>query len=138
MKTKTFFIVTAAIEVGAGLALLVSPSLAVSILIDAPFGTLADSVVGRVAGAALLSLGAACWLARKDALSSAGKGLVAAMSLYNLAAFVVLAYAGLGLHFAGIGLWPAVGVHALMAVWCIACLRSGGQINPVESPGTTQ
>jgi hypothetical protein len=71
MRTKLLFIVTAAIEEGTGLALLVSPALLAAILTGAAFDTLADSVVGRVAGAALLTLGLACWLARNDKQSRA-------------------------------------------------------------------
>jgi len=57
LKTRLLFIVTALLEVGIGLALLLSPALAVAIMIGAPFETKADSVVGRVGGAALLALG---------------------------------------------------------------------------------
>jgi hypothetical protein len=89
-----------------------------AILIGAPFETKADSVVGRVAGAALLSLGVASWLARNDEHDRAATGLIVSLLLYNFAAFVVLAYAGLGLRLFGIGLWPAVLLHAVMAVWC--------------------
>ncbi len=123
MRTKLLFIVTAVIEVGAGLPLLVSPALAVSVLIGAPFDTSADSVVGRVAGAALLALGLACWMARNDEQSRAATGLIVSMLLYNAAAVVVLAYAGLGWRLFAVGLWPTVVLHALMAVWCLACLR---------------
>jgi hypothetical protein len=122
MKTKPLFIATAVIEAGTGLALLLSPVLLASILIGAPFDTPADSVVGRVGGAALLALALACWCAREDGKSRAGRGVVAAMLLYNVAAVVVLAYAGIGLGLAGIGLWPAVVLHTAMAVWCLVCI----------------
>ena len=122
MKTKPLFIATAVIEVGAGLALLVSPALAASILIGAPFDTPADSVVGRVAGAALLALALACWRARDDEHNRAAAGIVSGMLLYNAVAVMVLADAGIVLHLSGIGLWPAVVLHAAMAVWCLVCL----------------
>ena len=122
VKTKPLFIATAAIEVGAGLALIVSPALAASILIGAPFDTPADSVVGRVAGAALLALALACWRARDDEHNRAAAGIVSGMLLYNAVAVMVLADAGIVLHMSGIGLWPAVVLHAAMAVWCLVCL----------------
>jgi hypothetical protein len=67
MRIKPLFMVTAVLEVSTGLALLVSPALVASILIGAPFDTPADSIVGRVAGAALLALGLARgWAAHAD------------------------------------------------------------------------
>ena len=80
--------------------------------------------MARVAGAALLSLGLACWLARDDGRSPAGRGIVAAVLLYNVAVIAVFGYTNLGLGIAGVGLWPAVGVHTVLGVWCVACLRS--------------
>ena len=123
MKPKSLFVVTAVIEVGIGLALLVSPALPASILIGAPLDTPAGLVVGRLAGAALIALGLACWGARQDEHNRAATGIVSAMLLYNVAAVVVLAFAGLGWRLFGAGLWLAVVLHALMAVWCLACLR---------------
>lgn len=113
----------AAMEVAIGLALLVSPSLPVSLLLGVSLDTAGALMVARVAGAALLSLGVACWLARDDGQSRATRGLIAAMLLYNVAATALLAFAGLGLELAGVGLWPTVVIHAALAVWCISCLR---------------
>jgi hypothetical protein len=62
---KTLLIAKAAVEVLAGLALAFFPSLSVSILLGSPLDTPAGTVVARIAAAALLTLGIACWLARK-------------------------------------------------------------------------
>jgi len=121
---KNLLTVTAGIEAATGLALLGLPSLVVSLLLGGSLDTPAALVVARVTGAALLSLGVACWLARNDEKSRAAVGVVTAMLMYNVAAVAVLAYAGIGLGLSGIGLWPAVLLHAALAAWCIACLRT--------------
>ena len=122
MTIKTLFIVTAVVEAGIGVALLLSPSAPVAILLGASLDTPAGFVVARVAGAALLSLGIACWLAHYDEKSCAARGLVTAMLFYNVAAVAVLVYAGIGLGLSGIGLWPAVLLHSVLVVWCLVCL----------------
>ena len=45
------------------------------------------------------------------------------MLMYNIVATAVLAFAGIGLGLHGVALWPAVILHAAMALWCLACLR---------------
>jgi hypothetical protein len=124
---KSLYTVTAAIELGAGLALLCSPSATVVLLVGSGLDTSAAAMLGRVAGAALLALGLACWIARDDTQSRATRGLVVAMLTYNLVATAVLAFAGISLAVYGVALWPAVILHAAMAVWCGACLRRGPQ-----------
>jgi len=123
-STRTLLVVTAAIEAAIGVALALSPSVPVSLLLGASLDSPGGLVIGRVAGAALLSLGLGCWLARNDEQSRAARGLIGAMLLYNAAAVSVLVYAGIGLGLSGIGLWPAVILHAALAIWCIACLRN--------------
>jgi hypothetical protein len=120
---KTLQIVSAMIELGAGLALLSYPSVAVAFLIGAPLEGPAVMTVARVCGAGLLTLGIACWLARGDAQSRAANGLIAAMLFYDVAVAVVLAYSAIGNGLYGVALWPAVILHAAMSVWCVACLR---------------
>ena len=43
--------------------------------------------------------------------------------IYDLAAASLLACAGMFLDMVGIALWPAVVVHVVLSVWCVACLR---------------
>src|SRR6266436_156804 len=114
---------TAIIETATGLGLLAVPSVVVRLLLGSPLGTSAAVMLARVAGAALLALGVACWLARDDTQSRATRGLVVAMLIYNIAATAFLAFAGIGLGLHGVALWPAVVLHATMGAWCGACLR---------------
>lgn len=123
---NSFLIVTALIEVGAGLALLAMPSLAASVLVGAPLDSPVSLVVARITGAALLSLGIACWLARDDAGGRTVRGLVAAMLVYNLGAAAVLMHARLGFGLNGMGLWPVVLMHIALSVWGVMCLQGKG------------
>jgi hypothetical protein len=117
--------VTGACEAAIGLTLIVAPSLVASLLLGVPLDTSAGVTVARVAGSALLALGLACWLARDDAQSSATRGLIAAILLYNLAVIAILAHARFGLELSGIGFWPTVVIHAALAVWCVMSRRTG-------------
>jgi hypothetical protein len=116
-------IASAIIELGAGLALLCSPGAAAMLLIGAPLEGPAALIVARVCGAGLLTLGVACWLARGDTQSRAARGLIAAMLLYDVIVAALLTFAALGMDLRGLALWPAVVLHGLMSVWCVACLR---------------
>ena len=114
---RKLLIVTVLVETPIGLMLLLSPPLVAGLLLGASLDAPA-LIVGRIAGAALLSLGVACWLARDDGPSLALRGLIAAMLLYNCAAVAVLAHAGAVVGLVGVLMWPAVALHAALAVWC--------------------
>ena len=120
---KRFLTMTAILEGATGLALIAMPVMVVRLLLGAEISG-ASIPLGRVAGAALLALGVACLLARDDTQSRATRGLVVAMLMYNIPATAVLAFADIALGLHGVALWPAVILHAVMAVWCGACLRS--------------
>ncbi len=131
--TRSLLATTAAIEAGTGVALVISPSSAVLALLGSPLDPTAGSVIGRFLGAALLSLGTACWIARDDALGRSGRCLVAVMLVYNVAAVALLGQAFIGLGIAGVLLWPAILLHALLAVWCVVGLRSARRTSASES-----
>jgi hypothetical protein len=119
---KRLLMISAIVEAPTGLGLITVPAVVVRLLLGSPLDTPAAVTLGRVAGAALLALGIACWLARDDTHSRAARGLVATMLLYNLAVAALLADAGISLRLQGLALWPAVILHAVMAVWCAASL----------------
>src|SRR3954470_13061607 len=106
MAAGKLLIVTALAETATGLLLLVSPPLVIALLLGASLDAPAALVVARMAGAALLSLGGACWLARNDGPNRGGPGLVAAMLLYNSVAVGVLAHAGAVAMLVGVLTWP--------------------------------
>jgi hypothetical protein len=118
---KRLLIITSIIELPTGLGLIAVPSVVAHLLLNSEISGAAIPL-GRVAGGALLTLGVASWLASYDEQSCAARGLVSAMVLYNIGAALILALAGIRSGFVGIALWPAVILHAVMAVWCIACL----------------
>jgi hypothetical protein len=118
MVDRKLLIVTALVETATGSILLVSPTLVVALLLGASLDAPAALVVARMAGAALLSLGCACWLARNDPQRGAARALVAAMLVYNVGAVVILADAGIRSLLAGVALWPVVVVHGAMTGWC--------------------
>ena len=119
---RILLIISSVIEAAIGLALVLSPSVPVSLLLGASLDAPAALVAARIAGAALLSLALGCWLARNDAPSRAARGLITALLVYNAAATAILVHAGTGLGLSGIGLWPTVVLHAALAIWCLACL----------------
>jgi hypothetical protein len=119
---KSLLTISAALEAGTGVTLAVAPSSVALLLLGSPLDSPASGVIGRVLGAALFSLGAACWFAR-EAQGRATAGLIAAMLMYNIAVVSLLGYARIGSGMSGVGLLPAIILHAAMGVWCVACLR---------------
>ena len=116
---KLLLIVMAIIEAPAGIALLVMPAAAVSMLLGVPLDTSAGLVAARIAGAALVALAIACWQARNGERESPATGVVMAMLFYNFAAALVLVYAGIRLNLHGALLWPALVLHFCLGGWCV-------------------
>jgi hypothetical protein len=104
--------VAAAIEAATGLALIIYPQAVAGLLLGADLAG-AGIAVGRVAGIALLSLGLACWMSRKDANNSAA---LAAMLNYNLLVTAYLVYVVFGGELVGILLWPVIAIHTVLTL----------------------
>ena len=126
---RKLLIVTTVVETPIGVMLLLFPPLVARCLLGVSLDAPAALIVGRIAGAALLSLSGACWLSRDDGPSRARRGLVAAMLLYNSVALAVLANAAVGGRLVGVLMWPAVALHAVLAVWCIAAIGPSVRAN---------
>jgi len=119
---KLLLIIAAVLEAGAGLTLLLIPTVAVTALLGAPLDTSAGLVAARIAGAALAGLAIACWQARNGERGSPATGVVEAMSFYNFAGAMVLVYAGTRLDLRSALLWPAIVLHLCLGVWCVSNL----------------
>jgi hypothetical protein len=122
MNRAYFFIVTACLEVVAGLLLLVIPTVPLALLLGVDQAPPEMTCLARITGAALLALGVACWPGRADKHSPLPSGLITGVLIYDVAAAGILAYTGLYLRLASIALWPAVRAPSALAVWCVGCL----------------
>lgn len=116
MSTRPLFVVTAALEVLAGLTLLVAPAAVIRLLFGPAVDLFPAAGIVRLTGGALLALGAACWWARHDERSQASTALVGALLLYN-AAVVALALGG-AIGALGPLQWGAALLHGGQAIWC--------------------
>ena len=90
-------------EAATGMALLIAPALVGRLLLGDELAGIAIPVA-RVAGIALIALGISCW---------PGPPLIG-MLFYSAAVTLYLAYLGITDGFAGVFLWPAVALHALL------------------------
>ena len=99
---------------------------------DSP-GAPESMLVAKVAGAALLSFALSCWLERNRDPSASAIGLVAGLLVYNAAVVVLFVYAALVSKMNGIGIWPVVGLHSALFLWCAVQLRVGGASAPRRS-----
>jgi hypothetical protein len=108
MTTKTVIMLAAALEVATGIALILSPSLVVSVLfgVDLSGGGIA---VGRVGGFALLALATACW-PRNDAAVQA----IQSLFIFNLLTALYLGYLKVGGAFPSYFLLPACLLHLVL------------------------
>jgi hypothetical protein len=122
MRVTPLMTVTALVETGTGLLLVAWPALLFTLLFDWRQAAPETLLIGRVAGAGVISIGVASWPARRDTRAPAQLGVLAGVLTYNVLAALLLAFAGAGLKMAGIVLWPAVVYHAVLAAWCVACL----------------
>jgi hypothetical protein len=118
---KLLLIVTALIELGTGVALVVAPSLVVELLTGEGLSSPQSQVLGRIAGASLISIGVACWQMSRGELSGS-RQLIGSLLVYNLAVPVLLIHAALGQGMRGYALWPTTALHICLAIWSTICL----------------
>jgi len=120
-KMKLLLTITALVEAATGLAMAIVPSMILSILLGISLTGPGAILIGRLAGAALVTIAIACWLSRNGSQSSV---MVKAMLAYNAFSTTLLVYAALVERISGPGLWPAVLLHVGLLVWCLSSLRN--------------
>ena len=124
MRLKELLLVTAVVEVVTGLALLGLPAIVLAALLGIQPASVETLFVGRIAGAALLAIGVASFLARTDASLPAQRGLLTGILLYDALAAALLVYSGFVLRMVGLALWPAVVLHTLLGIWSVLALQA--------------
>lgn len=123
VTTKILLVVKAALEAVAGVALLAFPSQMVFLLLGPRNIEPAGMAVGRIAGAALLTLGIACWLAHKESENRAARGLIVSLLFYDACVVAILLREHFGAGLTGIGTWPAIALHSGLGIWSILSLK---------------
>lgn len=107
-RIRTF---AAVVEIATGLALIVEPRFVIGLLVSTN-EPLQAFPLGRVAGIAMLALGLACWPGASGADASKLRGMLA----YNALVALYLPYLYTVGHLGGVLLWPAVALHAAVAL----------------------
>jgi hypothetical protein len=106
----------AVIEAVTGLALIVAPAFVVGLLLSG--GAAGQTLlVARCFGIALLALAIACLP------GAIGRSTQQGMLTYNVLIALFLAYVGATQHVGGVLLWPAVALHAVVALLLIGIWR---------------
>ena len=125
MMQRHLLTVAAVLECLAGLAFMLAPGFTLALLLNAepPAEAL---MIGRVAGAALLSLGIACWAARLDPGGPARMGVLRAMTLYNAAAGLVLVGFAATFQGSAVVAWAVGILHLGLALAFAVSLRHSG------------
>jgi Ca2+/Na+ antiporter len=116
----------AIVEVGTGLALMLGPAIVIKLLLGTEVSGVA-TLLGRCFGIALLTVGVACWPGGQRLKSSSQ--VFRAMLIYNMLIALYLAYLGTIGQMTGLLLWPAVALHAVVALLLIWTWRN-------EQPGS--
>src|SRR5271166_6144298 len=106
---NTILMFAALAEAGTGVILLIYPPIVVRLLFDAEIVG-AGMNMSRLAGIALIGLGAACWPGSDTRRSFQG------MLTYSALAMLYLIYIGVRGRGVGLLLWPGVVVHAMLIV----------------------
>jgi hypothetical protein len=112
------------VEIATGLALMIDPRFVVTLLVG-PNTPVEEIPMGRLPGIAIFALGLTCWPSGQNRES--GSPAFRGMLVYNvlIAAFLVYLFQ-IG-HLGGVLLWPAVALHAVVALLLTWARRNARQ-----------
>jgi hypothetical protein len=119
-KLRKIIAFTVIVEIGTGLALLIDPAFVVALLVGADLPGVGP-IAARCFGITLVALGLACWPSRKPGRSDAPA--VRGLLVYNAAIALYLAYLATLGHLRGLLSWPAVALHAVVALLLVWAWR---------------
>jgi hypothetical protein len=126
MSLRLLLTLAGGLEILAGVLTLISPTMAVTMLLGEPVDSVA-SVLTRLFGAGVFALGLACLKARDDLGSPAGLAVSIGITSYNALAAVVLIWAAAGLGLGGLLLWGAGIGHAILGALFVSALVASGR-----------
>jgi hypothetical protein len=121
MSLRLLLVLSGGLEVLVGVLALISPVMAVSLLLGGPVDQIA-SVLAQLFGAGVFSLGLACLKAREHAGTPAGLAVSIGIASYNVLAAVLIAWAAAVLGVGGLLLWGAGIGHAVLGVAFLSAL----------------
>ncbi|MCE9657744.1 MAG: hypothetical protein K8R60_04240 [Burkholderiales bacterium] len=124
MHTPLLLKTVAVVEFATGVGLLALPSTVAELLAGGALGPGTPMLVGRVAGAALIAIGLACWMEAVGERPGAPTGLLVGLLAYNGAIPVLLLHSLAASGTNGLGLWPTVILHIAVCLWIAVELRS--------------
>lgn len=128
MRLRTILGFAAIVEIATGLALMIDPAIVVRLLLGAGEAS-HGMTLARVAGIAMLALGVACWPGQPRAENGA-QGFLALL-IYNVLIALLLTYLSTVDHTGGVLLWPAVVLHAALALLLVFTQRGERRAVPV-------
>ncbi len=118
MNTRLLFNISALIEVLTGIAMILVPTLTITLLMGDGIGP-GGIAVTRVLGVGLLSLGISTWeSAQQPTVARTRIGLCT----YNIGVAALLSVIGASGTVGGLLLWPAAGLHATLGATILFAL----------------